>query len=88
MKEHILKEQVQKKPAESMRILIPRASAGNQTLVEELRQIRGIRIDDVPTYDTVCRAAGVINEREEIERGEVDYAVFTSASTVRGLRKS
>ncbi len=85
LKEHILKEQVHKKTAESMRILIPRASAGNQTLVEELQQIRGIRIDDVPTYDTVCRAAGVINEREEIERGEVDYAVFTSASTVKGF---
>ncbi len=80
-----LKEQLLREKTENIRVLIPRASEGNQKLVEELQQVKGIRIDDIPIYDTVYSAPDVIDEREEIERGEVDYAVFTSASTVRGF---
>ena len=30
----------------------------------------------------------MINEKEEFEKEEIDYAVFTSASTVRGFAKA
>ena len=69
-------------------ILIPRAAIGNQELVEELSSVEGVRITDVATYDTVYEASRVIDEREAFESGDIDFAVFTSASTVRGFAAS
>ena len=67
------------------RILIPRARIGNQELVECLRAVEGVRVDDVATYDTICENQSLIDEKAEFEQGKIDYAVFTSASTVRGF---
>ena len=67
------------------RILIPRAAIGNHELIEELEKGDGLTVTDVATYDTEYETSGIIDERGEIERGEVDLAVFTSASTVRGF---
>lgn len=71
--------------APGSRILIPRAAIGNRELIEELAKGEGVVIADVATYDTEYATSRVIDARGEIERGEVDFAVFTSASTVRGF---
>ena len=70
--------------APGSRILIPRAAAGNPELADALRRA-GHMVDDVATYETVYDASSVLNEKEILESGEVDFAVFTSASTVRGF---
>ena len=67
------------------RILIPRAAIGNRELIEELEKGDGLTVTEVATYDTAYETSGVIDERGEIECGDVDLAVFTSASTVRGF---
>ena len=74
--------------APGSRILIPRAAIGNRELIEELQKDEGLEITDVATYDTEYVASDLIDVRSELERGEVDFAVFTSASTVRGFAAS
>lgn len=70
------------------RILIPRASIGNQELIEELEKVDSVVIDDIATYHTYYESQTLIDERAEFESGKVDYAVFTSASTVRGFAEA
>ena len=69
------------------RFLIPRASLGNPELTEMLTGA-GHAVTDIPTYDTVYAASRVLDEKAMLESGEVDFAVFTSASTVRGFVES
>lgn len=69
------------------KILLPRAKKGNQALVDYMEKA-GAVIDDIPTYDTVSQAYSWIEERKELEQGDIDYAVFTSASTVRAFEKA
>lgn len=69
---------------EGDRILIPRAAAGNKELVDHLEKA-GASVEDVATYDTVPARPGIVDEKELFSRGEIDCAVFTSASTVRGF---
>ena len=71
--------------APGSRVLIPRAAIGNRELIEELEKGENLTITDVATYDTEYTTSNVIDERGEIEQGEIDFAVFTSASTVRGF---
>lgn len=70
------------------RILIPRAAIGNKELVEELDKAEDVKIKDIATYDTVYETSKVIDEKAEFENGNVDLAVFTSASTVKGFAES
>ena len=67
------------------RVLIPRAAIGSRELVEELEKAGDIDILDIPTYTTEYVNPGIVDAREQIEKGEIHYAVFTSASTVRGF---
>lgn len=67
------------------RVLIPRASLGNQELIDAIKDVENVEIADIPTYDTLYECSAVIDEKELFEKGEIDYAVFTSASTVRGF---
>ena len=67
------------------RILIPRAAIGNHGLIDGLEQGDHLQITDLPTYDTVYESSRVIDERGLLEAGEIDFAVFTSASTVKGF---
>ncbi|MCR5626148.1 MAG: uroporphyrinogen-III C-methyltransferase [Lachnospiraceae bacterium] len=69
----------------NIRVLIPRAAIGNKELTDELSKAGNIDIDDIPTYDTVYASSPVVDERSYVEEGLIDYAVFTSASTVRGF---
>lgn len=66
------------------RVLIPRARIGNQELIEELSRVRGVSITDIPTYDTVYSAQEWFNAEEAFHDPHT-YALFTSASTVRGF---
>ena len=70
------------------RILIPRAAIGNPQLVEELEKIEGAVVTDIATYDTVYESSGLVDEKTTIESGEIDFALFTSASTVKGFAES
>ena len=70
------------------RILIPRAAAGNPELIEELRKGDHLVLTDLPLYQTVHRAPRIMEESEFLQREDVDFAVFTSASTVRGFAES
>ena len=69
------------------RILIARAKAGSQELIQEIESIRDVIIDDVPTYETKYEA---INEhvKNEITGGKNVITVFTSSSTVKGYVNS
>lgn len=69
-------------------ILIPRAAIGTRELTEELEKVSGICIDDIPTYDTIYEKSSMIDEKAEFENGRIDYAVFTSASTVKGFARA
>ena len=72
-------------PQTRVRVLIPRAAIGSRELVEELEKAGDIDILDIPTYTTEYVNRGIVDAREQIEKGEIHYAVFTSASTVRGF---
>ena len=72
-------------PEPRVRVLIPRAAIGSRELVEELEKAGDIDILDIPTYTTEYVNRGIVDAREQIEKGEIHYAVFTSASTVRGF---
>jgi len=66
------------------RVLIPRARIGNKALVEELSKAKDIIIDDIATYDTVYRSAEWFDASKELA-DPATFALFTSASGVRGL---
>ena len=68
------------------RILIPRAASGSRELILELER-DGRRIDDIPLYQTVYASSRVVDPSEILE-DERCYAVFTSASTVKGFAES
>lgn len=68
------------------RILIPRAASGGSELIHELER-DGRRIDDVALYQTVYTSSRVIDPTEALEDNRC-YAVFTSASTVKGFAGS
>ncbi len=71
------------------RILIPRASAGNRALTDCLLEARrGLHVDDAALYDTVCGSDDPARLRDELQAGDLDYVLFTSASTVRGFAAS
>ena len=67
------------------RLLIPRAAIGNPELIGELN---GFDLTDLPTYDTQYAQSPVIDAGALIDAGEIDFCVFTSASTVRGFAAS
>lgn len=71
--------------APGARILIPRAAIGNPELVEELGKGPGFDITDLPTYDTEYARSRTVDVAALLDAGEIDFCVFTSASTVRGF---
>ncbi|MCD7954406.1 MAG: uroporphyrinogen-III synthase [Lachnospiraceae bacterium] len=64
-------------------ILIPRAAAGSPELIAELGD--EFFIDDIPTYETRYESSRFVDLSKEFASGEIDYVLFTSASTVRGF---
>lgn len=66
------------------KILVPRAEKGNLHLTEALASA-GAVVNDLPTYRTVYETSELIDEKKEFEEGNINFVVFTSASTVRGF---
>ncbi len=66
----------------------PRAAIGNRELTEELSKVEHLEVEDIATYDTCYESQELIDERMEFEQGRIDYAVFTSASTVKGFARA
>lgn len=66
------------------KVLIPRAEKGNENLVRLLRKT-GAQVDDIATYHTLYESSPLIDEKKELQSGNIDCVVFTSASTVRGF---
>lgn len=70
------------------RILLPRAALGNREILEALAEGPQLQVEDVATYETYYPRQEVIDQTRKFETGEIDCAVFTSASTVRGFAKA
>ncbi len=66
------------------RVLIPRARIGNKELTEELSRVKGVTVDDIATYDTVYTSQSWFDADAAFADPHT-YALFTSASTVRGF---
>jgi uroporphyrinogen III methyltransferase/synthase len=65
------------------RVLIPRAQAAREALIEMLRMEGAAAVDVAPAYRTVRPNPPVLNVvKHLIARGEIDLATFTSSSTV------
>lgn len=69
-------------------ILIPRAALGNQELIRILEGKPDVCVDDVAVYETCNESWQLVPVKEMIEDGEISWAVFTSASTVRGFAEA
>lgn len=70
------------------KILIPRARNGNPELIEQIIKNHKVEIFDIPTYDTIYECSRIIDEKLEFENNNIDFIIFTSASTVKGFVNS
>ncbi|MDO5538492.1 MAG: uroporphyrinogen-III C-methyltransferase [Eubacteriales bacterium] len=70
------------------KILIFRAAIGSPELTSQLLNVPEVEITDLAAYDTVYETSGMVDLKAEFEEGITDYAVFTSASTVKGFAKT
>ena len=66
------------------RVLIPRAAIGNKALVTELSEADDVTVDDIATYDTVYSRSEWFDAETILPEPDT-YAMFTSASGVRGF---
>lgn len=74
---------------EGDRILIPRAEQGNRQLIKEIEKRVSVEIIDLPIYRTIYEEFPQVGDiRGQLERAEIQMAVFTSASTVRGFAQA
>ena len=67
------------------KILLPRAKIGGKEILAQLAKKPGLTVSDMPTYDTFYEEQEIIDMKKLFESGEIQAAVFTSASTVRGF---
>lgn len=67
------------------KILLPRAAIGNHEIIGELGKRPDLIVDDIATYDTVYQKQQLVDEVKRFTDEQIDCAVFTSASTVRGF---
>lgn len=66
------------------KILIPRAENGSKDLISALEKDKFI-IDDLPIYQTNYLDNDLINLKDEFVNNNIDFVMFTSASTVKGF---
>jgi len=69
------------------KVLIPRAENANKEITEKLLN-KNIFVDDVPIYNTIYKKNDIIDMNFEFQKCNIDYVVFTSASTVKGFINS
>ena len=67
---------------EKDRILLPRAKAGSQEILEKLSWIW---VDDIPTYETYSETQDYVDEASLFGPGGVDCAVFTQRLYGKGI---
>lgn len=82
-----LGKELNKACSDGEKILIPRAEIGNVKLITELNKGKNVIVDDIATYKTVYESTEIIDEIKEFENKNIQYALFTSASTVKGFVK-
>ena len=70
------------------KVLIPRAAAGNHELIEELNHEGSVNILDLPIYETQYTDMGAACLKTLFDSRETVFALFTSASTVKGFAES
>lgn len=70
---------------ENARILLPRSAIGGKEILERLAERKDITVDEIATYDTVYPKQTALDTAGLFGPDGVDFAVFTSASTVRGF---
>ena len=70
------------------KVLIPRASAGNPELIEQLNHAGNVTVHDLPIYETQYKDRGIFDLKALFDAGETVFAVFTSASTVKGFAEA
>lgn len=68
------------------KVLITRAKEGGNEILQELSKSQAT-IYDVATYETIYEEP-IFDISKDLEKGEINYAVFTSASTVEGFVKA
>ncbi len=66
------------------RVLLPRGTLADDVLPQGLKEM-GAEVDDVGIYTTTTPEGSAQRARELLNRGKVDVATFTSASTVANL---
>ena len=66
-------------------VMIPRARMGNQELIQEIRRVPDVVIEDIALYDTTYAAQSAIDLKELFEKEPDTLVVFTSSSTVKGF---
>ena len=68
------------------RICLIRAKEGSEDLIEELERF-GRKFENIVVYETVYKKNNPLVDRirEKIEREEIRWVTFTSASTVKGF---
>ena len=69
-----------------IRVLIPRAAQARAILPESLRKA-GAEVDVVPAYETAIGEGNSEEIRQELQKGNIDAATFTSSSTVTNFLK-
>ena len=70
--------------AQGGRVLVLRAAQGSKKLVQALAEA-GVNYDDIALYNTDFTTECDEALRAQIACGDIDYALFTSASTVKGF---
>lgn len=68
------------------RLLLVRGNLGRSLLPKELTKL-GIQVEELIVYETVCPPEAKVELRAALERTTVDYATFTSSSTVSHYAK-
>lgn len=73
--------------SDGARVLLARAKDGSRDLTDALDGA-GIAYDDIALYETCYADEDAREVSAMLDAGELDYAAFTSASTVRGFVKA
>ena len=81
--EHLARALCEAMPQGGAALLLRAAQGGRE--LPEILSAAGIRVTDVPLYDTVHRADNADSLRDLLARGAVDAVTFTSVSTVEGF---
>ncbi|MCM3759752.1 uroporphyrinogen-III synthase [Alkalihalobacillus oceani] len=81
-----LLEALSTKVKKGNRLLLVRGNLGRSLLPKELTEL-GVQVEELIVYETVCPPEAKAELRAALKRTPVDYATFTSSSTVSHYAK-